>query len=100
LILVRVSFSRRSLLDLDQIRRFIDKESGNPEIADQVLRKIAARIDILKRFPEAGCRRSDLKPDVRSLVAGTHIVLYRVEESRIRILRVIRGSREIPKLDI
>ena len=50
-------------------------------------------------YPEAGRRRDhDLRPGVRTFPVGEYLIAYRVEAKNVRILRVVRGSRDIEAL--
>lgn len=85
--------------DLDEIWHFVAVQSGSFEIADRVLDSILERFLLISRYPEVGRRRDhDLRPGLRSFSVGEYVVLYRVEGSSAIILRVLRGSRDIPAL--
>ena len=47
--------------------------------------------------PEMGRKRNEIKQGLFSLVAAEHIVFYRILEKRIRIVRVLHGSKDIPR---
>jgi toxin ParE1/3/4 len=84
--------------DLEDIAFYVFLESGNLEIADRVIHSIAQRFDLLEAHPHAGRARDDLRPGVRGLPAGEYVVLYRVDGVDVVILRVLRGSRDLPAL--
>jgi toxin ParE1/3/4 len=85
--------------ELDDIWYYIAKESQSLEIADRVVESIADRFFLLATFPHIGRRRDeDLRPGLRSFPAGEYVIIYRVEQSDVLILHVIRGSRDIEAL--
>ena len=43
-------------------------------------------------------RDEDLRPGLRSFPIGEYIILYRIEDEDVVILRVLRGSRNIAAL--
>ena len=47
--------------------------------------------------PELGRKRNEIRSELRSLVCEQHIIFYRVMNDNIRIIRVLHGSRDIPK---
>lgn len=47
--------------------------------------------------PELGRMRNEIRSELRSLVYEKHIIFYRVMNDNIRIIRVLHGSRDIPK---
>jgi toxin ParE1/3/4 len=85
--------------DLDEIWYFLAIQSSNIEVADRVIDSITARFVLLARQPYIGRRRDeDLRPGVRSFVVGDYVIAYRVDGDNVRILRVLRGSRDIEAL--
>lgn len=85
--------------DLDDIWYYVAKASGSPDIADRLVDAIAERFFLLARYPNMGRRRdSDLRPGLRSFPVGEYIIVYRVEDDGVLILRVLRGSRDIEGL--
>jgi len=89
----------RAEAELDDIWYFLAKESGSSEIADRVIDSITGRFFLLARYPHIGRKRDeDLRPGLRSFVAGEYVIIYRVEDKDVLILHVIRASRDIEAL--
>jgi toxin ParE1/3/4 len=65
--------SRRAEADLRDIWRYI--AFSNPAAADRVLLRIDARMQILRRFPEIGTLRNDIRRGMRMLVEDNHLLL-------------------------
>jgi toxin ParE1/3/4 len=85
--------------DLDQIWNYIVTESGNIEIARRQIASITARFFLLSKHPYLGrSRDSELGPGRRSYVVGRYVIVYRVDEGDVLILRVAHGSRDIEAL--
>ena len=85
--------------ELDGIWCYIATESGSIDVADRVIDSISDNFTVLARFPHAGRRRDgDLRPGLRSFVAGEYLIIYRVEDGDVLVLHVVRGSREIEAL--
>jgi toxin ParE1/3/4 len=86
-------------IELDDIWYYIARESGNPDIAERFIHSLTERFYLLAQYPYIGRRRDDdLRSDMRSFSVGEYIILYRLEEGDIRILHVVRGTRNIQAL--
>ena len=84
--------------DLDELWYYV-ATNASVEIADRLVEAITSRFFILAMYPEAGRRRDhDLRPSVRTFPVGEYLIAYRVEAEHVRILRVVRGSRDIEAL--
>jgi toxin ParE1/3/4 len=85
--------------DLESIWYYVASESGNVELADRLIDSIADRFLLLAKYPNLGRRRDDdLRPGLRSFSVGEYIIIYRVQDHDVVILRVLRGSRNIQAL--
>jgi toxin ParE1/3/4 len=85
--------------DLDSIWYYVATESGSVEIADRLIDSLTGRFFLLANYPNIGRRRDDdLRPGLRSLSVGEYIILYRMQDEDVLILRVLRGSRNIEAL--
>jgi toxin ParE1/3/4 len=87
--------SRQAKAEVDEIWSYVAVQSGSVDIADRVVDEITETFHQISKHPNIGRRRDDLRRDLRSVLAGTHIVVYRVEGSYIRILHVVHGRRDI-----
>jgi toxin ParE1/3/4 len=67
----------------------------NPAAAERVLERIERKIEQLGDFPFVGAVRPRLAPDLRAVVVGTHLILYKVETEALLILRIIDGRMDI-----
>ncbi|HEV3317804.1 MAG TPA: type II toxin-antitoxin system RelE/ParE family toxin [Candidatus Angelobacter sp.] len=85
--------------DLDDIWYYIAKESNSIQIADRFSESIANRFFLLATNPHIGrSRDEDLRPGLRSFPVGQYVIIYRIEDNNVLVLRVIRGSRNIEAL--
>jgi toxin ParE1/3/4 len=83
-------------LDLDREWKYIAQYSI--DAADELVEKVLSSSEIHAGQPLLGRDRSDLGPGIRSFIVGKHIVLFRPEANTVRILRLIYGARDIPRL--
>lgn len=84
--------------DLDDIWVYVAQESQSLERADQFLDRFEAFFVRLTENPYLGRRRDDLRPGYRSFPVADYVVIYRVAAEDVLLLRIVRGSRDIPEL--
>ena len=85
--------------DLDDIWCYIARKSGSLEIADRFTELLSDRFYLLANHPYIGRRRDEeLRPGLRSFPVRDYIILYRIEEDDVLILRILHGSRDIKAL--
>ncbi len=48
-------------------------------------------------FPMTGRERGEIRIGLRSVIKENHVVFYRIVKSRVRIVRILHGSRDLPK---
>lgn len=88
--------------DLGEAYRYI--ASGSPEAAERFFEAVHASVEVLRRAPELGRARQFRASEaagVRSwAVAGfpSYLVLYRVSDDRLEIVRLLHGARDLPSL--
>ncbi len=82
--------ARRDLIDI-----WLELTSINPTAADELYSRLEARVEILKRFPEAGRPRRDIAAAARVLVEHPYLILYRIIPDAVQIVRVLHGARHI-----
>src|SRR5260370_9852655 len=86
---VRLTYrARRDLIEL-----WLAVRDVNPRAADELYKRLGARIQILDQFPEAGPLRPQLNPEARVLVEPPYLILYRIIPDGVQIWRVAHGAR-------
>ena len=90
---MKVFLSDKARSDLLQFYRYLSEKS--PSAARAALETINVKFAHLTQFPFIGRERSTLGVGVRSLVAGTQVIFYTVDEERIIVVRVLDGRRDI-----
>lgn len=85
--------------DLDDIWCYIARKTSSFEIADRFTEFLTDRFSLLANHPYIGRRRDeDLRPGLRSFPVRDYIILYRIEDEEVLILRVLQGSGDIRAL--
>ena len=82
-----------AIADLDAVWDYIAHD--NPDAADQVIARIATAARRLADFPSSGTRRPDIHPTARSIPVGAYLILYRVIDEVVEIVRVLHGARDL-----
>jgi toxin ParE1/3/4 len=95
-----VELSPLAIDDLITLHRWIATEADQAT-ADAYLIRIEARIATLAEFSNRGAPREDLAPNLRTLIfERRYLIVYRVTDTLVTVLRVISGQRELaPLLD-
>jgi len=82
--------------DLDEIWDYI--ASDNAAAADRLLATLHDKFLLLTAQPLMGQTRRELRPNLRSFSVGKYVIYYELLGERIRILRVLHGSRDVNAL--
>ncbi len=91
---MRVDWSDLALDDLDDISRYISKDS--PHYAREFVERIFDTTDQLNELPLSGRVVPEIEDkSIRELIVQGYRVMYRVEANRALILAVMHGRREI-----
>lgn len=90
--------TRQADVDLREIWRYI--ASDNPDAADRILLRIDAKLQILRRFPQMGSPRNDIRRGMRMLVEGNYLLLYEYDSKKdeVDLIAVVDGRRELSGL--
>ncbi len=86
----------QALEDLDSIWLYVATESGSIEAANRLIDSLTRRFLLLTQHPYMGrVRDEDFGPGSRSFAVGEYVVVYRVHEPNVLILRVVHGHRDL-----
>jgi len=88
---VRVVYTGPAKADLDRIRDYLKER--NPAAAKKLAALIRARLQLLKMQPLMGPAVAE-RPGTRELVVLSYVLVYRVLDDRIEILRVWHGAQD------
>jgi toxin ParE1/3/4 len=82
--------------DLDSIWFYIATESASIEAANRLIDSFTRRFLLLAQHPYIGrVRDEDFGPGSRSFAVGEYVVIYRVHQPNVLILRVVHGHRDL-----
>ena len=86
-------FTRQARADLIDI--WLHIAADDPGAADRVLDRLELAAMSLTENPRIGPARDDIRPGLRYLVSDTCLILYRVVEDGLEIVRVLHGRRDL-----
>jgi toxin ParE1/3/4 len=93
LLVVRTLQAEEDLIDV-----WVYIASNDPRAADRVLDELERRTMLLARYPEIGRERPDIAPGLRYLASGSYLILYRLAEECVEIVRYVHGRRDLKEL--
>ena len=97
--MIELIWSPRSITDLEEIRAFIEADS--PAWADLTGRRLVAAVERLQRCPDSGRVVPERQsPLLREVVSGNFRIVYRRGQTRVEIVTVFRGSRDLSALGL
>ena len=89
-----LEFATPALRDLEKIR--IESEAGwGLAQRQRYTGAIEARLDQLLERPELGAIYGESRPGPRRLRSGLHIIFYRFDDERVRVLRVLHEAMDV-----
>jgi len=94
---MKVTWSRRALLDIEHIRDYIAQD--NPAYAQPFIERLLHTTRHLPQFPHSGRAMPEAKNvRIREVIYQGYRVIYRVQPEAIQIVTVIHGSRDVTQL--
>ena len=91
--MARVVFTKKPREDLIDIWLHIAED--DPTAADRVLDRLDEAASHLADHPEMGAARDDIRPGLRYLVSGSYLLLYRITDAGVEIVRAVHGRRAL-----
>ena len=85
-------------LDMLEIGRYIARDSVDAAL--RFLDRVDDALHMIQEFPGVGQTRPEIAQSVQSFPLGQYLILYRVIDAEIQLLRVVHGARDIEQLEI
>jgi toxin ParE1/3/4 len=92
------SLAPKAKADLDDIWDYLGIQKDAPAAAHRQIEMLFDKFSLLAVHPLLGEARLDLGANLRSFVAGSYVVVYRVGSKEIEIARVAHAARDIRSL--
>jgi toxin ParE1/3/4 len=88
-----------ALEDLEEIYRFVTIESRSLVIGTAFIGELEAHCEKLATLPGTlGTARPELGLDIRSILHGRYIIIFRYVGKGLEIVSVVNGSRDLERL--
>ena len=94
----RLIFAESAAANLRDIRLFVERDSGNKEIAQKLIGKILQRCRVYAQHPNLGRISDDYGPGNRRFPCGKYVIFYKSITDGIAILHVWHGAQNLPDL--
>jgi len=94
---IPVLISEVALRDVEDIWAFVSL--GSPESANVLMRLLLERAFSLGQFPNAGAPVAG-HPGTRRVMLRTWAIFYEVAPSRVEVLRIVHGGRDVAALQL
>jgi toxin ParE1/3/4 len=90
-----IAFAESAVKDLEEIRNwYIDQQV--PAVGERLLKEIISQVERLADFPESGRVVPEFGvKNLREIIYSPFRIVYRLDKSRVRIVRVWRGERQL-----
>lgn len=82
--------------DLEEIFDYTHQEFGFNQ-AVKYLTDLDAVFNSLIYSPQMGRLRREIRSELYSITEQEHVIFYRILTNRIRIVRVLHGSKDLPR---
>jgi toxin ParE1/3/4 len=90
---VKLYVTQEAEQDLDQIEEYIGNDDATAAV--KFVARLTDRFGQLAEHPGIGRERIEYGPGIRSVAEGDYVIIYRVKNSTLEILRVLHGRRDI-----
>jgi addiction module RelE/StbE family toxin len=92
--MVQINWTRQSVNDLENVFRFISKDSEH--YAKLYIDKIRNKVKIIKDLPEIGREVPEIRKfNIREIILDNYRIIYKIiDNSRIDILTVHHSAKE------
>lgn len=93
---MRIEWTRSAARDIRTLRDYIALDSE--AYAERTARKIVEAVEKAGTFPRVGRKVPEADDDsIREILFGNYRILYRIEESRVLVLMIIHGARDLTR---
>lgn len=95
-----VTFAESAVRDLEDVRDWYASQFV-PKVGERLVRDVLARVEQLAEFPDSGRIVPEFNaPWLRELIRPPFRVVYRVDNERVRVVRVWRSERLMVDVDL
>jgi plasmid stabilization system protein ParE len=89
-----ITFAASAFDDLESIRTWYRDQQQVPEVGERILKEIISQVERLVDFPESGRIVPEFGiANLREIIHAPFRIVYRLDENRVKIVRVWRSER-------
>ena len=96
--MMQVVVTEPAEIDLADIWQWIAED--HPLNAERYVAFLESKCQSLAKFPRVGRPREDLGPECRGLNVDAFIIVYRIRNKTVQVLRVLDGRQDLTKIRI
>jgi len=93
---MKLDLTDAAIDDLRSIRAYTLQTWGG-EQEEKYLEEMWSRFELIRKNPGRCRHRPDLFPGCQIATQSKHVILFRIEEEVLQIIRVLHGSMDFPK---
>ena len=94
---MNIEWTRSAIHDVRVVRNYLAYDSE--AYADRFAQKMIEAVEKLGRFPQLGRHMPEAQDEgIREILFQKYRIIYRVEPSRVLILMVVHGGRDLSDL--
>ena len=95
--MTKIEWTRSAVSDVRSLRHYIAQDSE--AYADRFVQRIIEAVENAATFPFLGCRVPEADDDtIREILFHKYRIMYRAEPTRILVLMVIHGGRDLSQI--
>jgi len=91
-----LDFTKAAVSDLQSIRSYT-LETWGAEQEQRYLDELWQKFEEIRADPKRWRRRDDLFPDCQIAAQGKHVILFRIENSVLQIVRILHSAMDFPR---
>jgi toxin ParE1/3/4 len=91
-----LDFTKAAVSDLQSIRSYT-LETWGSEQEQRYLHALWEKFEEILADPARWRRREDLFPGCRIAAQGKHVLLFRVEDAVLQVVRILHGAMDFPR---
>jgi len=93
---MKLDLTDAAIDDLKSIRDYTLETWGGEQV-EKYLEAVWSRFELIRKNPNHWRHRPDLFPGCQIATQGNHVILFRIHQEVLQIIRVLHGAMDLPK---
>jgi plasmid stabilization system protein ParE len=94
---LNVHLSAAAKRDLRQTSKYLDRETGDPDVADRLYDEIQHVLQLIGDNPLMGREWAELSKGLRGFPCGDYMIFWRVKRTMVQITRIMHQKQDIAR---